>query len=71
LKSYPSAKTYFLSGGIGLDQMDAILLFLKRPESYLCLGFDLNSKFETAAGLKDTTKLNDFKQKLIANNYEL
>lgn len=70
LKNYPSSKPYFLSGGIGLKEMDAILLFLKRPESYLCFGFDVNSKFETAAGLKDTAKLNDFKQKLIAHNYE-
>lgn len=71
LKNYPSSKPYLLSGGIGLKEIDAILLFLKRPESYLCFGFDLNSKFETAAGLKDTTKLNDFKQKLIAQNYEV
>ncbi|MGB6268523.1 MAG: phosphoribosylanthranilate isomerase [Olleya sp.] len=71
LKNYPSSKPYLLSGGIGLKEIDAILLFLKRPESYLCFGFDLNSKFETAAGLKDVTKLNDFKQKLIAHNYEV
>lgn len=71
LKKYPSSKTYFLSGGIGPKEMDSILLFLKRPESYLCLGLDLNSKFETAAGLKDAIKLKDFKQTLIANNYEI
>ncbi|RAJ13441.1 phosphoribosylanthranilate isomerase [Olleya aquimaris] len=70
LKKYPSAKPYFLSGGLGPKEIDAILLFLKRPESHLCFGLDLNSKFETAAGLKDVSKLKAFKQQLLANNYE-
>ena len=53
LKKYPSTKPYFLSGGIGPEEMEALLLFLKRPESDLCCTLDVNSKFETAAGLKD------------------
>ncbi len=69
LKKYPSIKPYFLSGGIGPKEIDSLLLFLKRPESEFCCTLDLNSKFETAAGLKDTTKLKAFKQKLVATNY--
>ena len=69
LKKYPSIKPYFLSGGIGPQEMDSLLLFLKRPESELCCTFDLNSKFETAAGLKDVTKLKAFNQRLLDANY--
>ncbi|WP_034059885.1 phosphoribosylanthranilate isomerase [Lacinutrix jangbogonensis] len=71
LKKYPSIKPYFLSGGIGPKEMESLLLFLKRPESDLCCTFDLNSKFETAAGLKDAAKLKAFQQKLIDANYIL
>lgn len=71
LKKYPSKKPYFLSGGIGPKELDSVLLFLKRPESEFCSTLDLNSKFETAAGLKDLNKLKAFKKKLIANNYDV
>ena len=69
LKKYPSSKSYFLSGGIGPETMDALLLFLKRPESDLCCTLDLNSKFETASGFKDIKKLKDFKYQLTRNGY--
>jgi len=69
LKKYPSIKPYFLSGGIGPKEMDSLLLFLKRPESEFCCALDLNSKFETAAKIKDTSKLKAFKQILIDKNY--
>lgn len=69
LKKYPSIKPYILSGGIGPNEMDSFLLFLKRPESELCCTVDLNSKFETASGLKDKVKLEAFKQVLIDKNY--
>ena len=49
--------------------MDSLLLFLKRPESDLCCAIDLNSKFETASKLKDSSKLKAFKQKLVEANY--
>ena len=68
-KKYPSIKPFFLRGGIGPNEMEALLLFLKRPESDLCCTLDLNSKFETAAGLKDYTKLKDFRKKLVEANY--
>jgi len=68
-KKYPSIKSFFLSGGIGPQEMDSLLLFLKRPESDLCCTLDLNSKFETASGIKDKAKLKAFRQLLTENNY--
>jgi len=68
-KTYPSKKPYFLSGGIGPDEIEPLLLFLKRPESQFCCALDLNSKFETVAGLKDLPKLKAFKHKLTEANY--
>ena len=64
LKEYPSTKPYFLSGGIGLEEVDTILSFLNREESRHCQTIDVNSKFEIKAGLKDAEKLKEFKVKL-------
>lgn len=62
LKDYPSTKPYFLSGGIGLEEMDSIKAFLKRPESKYCHAIDVNSKFELEPGLKDIEKVTEFKK---------
>lgn len=70
-KKYKSPKPYFLSGGIGPDELDALLLFLKRPESDLCFTLDLNSKFETPTGLKDLKELKEFRYQLTKNGYGL
>lgn len=64
LKNYPSTKPYFLSGGIGLDDIDSIKEFLQKPESQYCYAIDVNSKFEIEAGLKDVEKLKEFKSQL-------
>lgn len=64
LEDYPSTKPFFLSGGIGLENMDDVLTFLYRPESKYCHALDLNSKFETRAGHKDLEMLNEFKKRL-------
>lgn len=64
LKDYPSTKPYFLSGGIGLDEVDNLLSFLRRQESKYCYALDVNSKFEIEAGLKNVEKLHQFKQEL-------
>jgi len=71
LKKYSSIKPFFLSGGIGPHELDNLLSFLKRPEAVFCHSLDLNSKFETNSGLKNTEKLKAFKDQLIANNYDL
>ncbi len=62
LKDYPSKKPYFLSGGIGLHHIESIKEFLSRPESKYCHAIDVNSKFETALGMKDIAKLKAFKE---------
>lgn len=64
LKDYPSTKPYFLSGGIGLEEIDSIQEFLKKPESKYCHVIDVNSKFELEPGLKDVGKLEKFKENL-------
>ena len=62
LKKYPSTKPYFLSGGIGLEDVDSIREFIKRPESQYCEVIDVNSRFELEPGLKDVEKLKEFKE---------
>lgn len=60
LKDYTSIKPFFLSGGIGLDDLVSIKEFIQRPESKYCHAIDVNSKFEIEPGLKDIEKLKDF-----------
>ncbi|MCF6349063.1 MAG: phosphoribosylanthranilate isomerase [Flavobacteriaceae bacterium] len=60
LKKYPSTKPYFLSGGIGIEETDNVLSFLRRQESSYCYAIDVNSKFEIKAGLKDVEQLKGF-----------
>lgn len=64
LKNYPSTKPYFLSGGIGLEEIEKIREFQQRPESKYCHAIDVNSKFESEPGLKDVKKLKEFKEVL-------
>ncbi len=56
LKHYRSSLPFFLSGGIGLEEAQ-ILGDFKHP---LLAGLDINSRFETAPGLKDIHKLKAF-----------
>ncbi len=65
LKNYPSSKPYFLSGGIGLDEMEKIREFQQRPESKYCHAIDVNSKFESEPGLKEVDKLKEFKKEVV------
>jgi len=64
LENYPSTKPFFLSGGIGLENIDEILTFLYRPESKYCHAIDINSRFEIKPGLKDIEKLKVFKKRV-------
>lgn len=72
LKDYPSGKPYFLSGGIGLEEADKVLDFLNNPEyqkvSSLCYAIDVNSRFETEPGFKNTEKLKEFKSKILCQH---
>ncbi len=62
LKQYPSQKPFFLSGGIGLDEIDLVKQILKTDLPIIAI--DVNSKFEIEAGLKNKEELDRFKQKI-------
>ncbi|WP_435625015.1 phosphoribosylanthranilate isomerase [Flagellimonas sp.] len=64
LERYPSTKPYFLSGGIGLDNVKAIQSFLRTEASKYCYAIDVNSRFETEPGQKDIKKIKEFKNLL-------
>ncbi len=64
LEKYHLEKPYFLSGGIGLDDVSSIKEFLKTTASKHCYALDVNSKFEIVAGLKNKEKVQQFKTKL-------
>lgn len=62
LKDYPSQKPFFLSGGIGLEQLPIPDFVLEKP----IWAVDVNSRFETEPGLKDIERIKLFKEKLNA-----
>lgn len=64
LKDYPSTKPFFLSGGIGLEEINKIVAFLEGPASKYCYAIDVNSKFEMEPGLKNIKELDKFVQLL-------
>lgn len=53
LANYPFQKSYFLSGGLSLDNMQAAA---SMNDSRL-IGLDLNSRFESAPALKDSNRI--------------
>lgn len=68
LSNYSSTKPFFLSGGIGLDEVESVMSFLQKPESKYCYAIDVNSKFEIEAGLKNIEKLKEFKHTVITKS---
>lgn len=64
LNNYPSTKPFFLSGGIGINEVDAIKKFKESEASKYCYALDVNSKFEIAPGLKNVAILKEFQNKL-------
>ncbi|MBJ7882396.1 phosphoribosylanthranilate isomerase [Gelidibacter salicanalis] len=69
LIQYPSTKPYFLSGGIGLEEMENIKQFMQGEASKYCYAIDVNSQFEIAAGLKDYKKLKEFKNHITSSDF--
>ncbi|MBU2526775.1 MAG: phosphoribosylanthranilate isomerase [Bacteroidetes bacterium] len=63
LKKYNSPKPFFLSGGIGLDEVEQVKKI--READLPVYAIDVNSKFETEPGLKSIEKLHIFKKELI------
>lgn len=51
LKNYSSTKPFFLSGGIGIEELDAVTEILKTNLPIYAI--DINSKFEIEPGLKN------------------
>lgn len=64
LTNYPSTKPYFLSGGIGLEEIKKLEQFIRSPKSKYCHAIDVNSKFEIEPGLKDVAKLKSLKKEI-------
>ena len=62
LKNYPFTKPYFLSGGIGQEDLPKLNEFMQLPESKYCYAIDVNSKFEMEPGLKKIDELRFFKE---------
>lgn len=60
LDSYPYEHPFFLSGGIGPDQLTELLEF-KHPALF---AVDVNSKFETHPGVKDMEKAKSFTEQI-------
>ncbi|RZL02503.1 MAG: phosphoribosylanthranilate isomerase [Pedobacter sp.] len=60
LNGYTLDQPYFLSGGIGLEIVEA----LKTIDDQRLFAIDVNSKFETEPGIKDISKLKEFKRQL-------
>ena len=56
LMEYDGGIPFLLSGGIGPDDAERVREF-KHP---MCVGVDINSRFETAPGIKDVDKIRDF-----------
>jgi phosphoribosylanthranilate isomerase len=63
LEKYPSTKPFFLSGGIGIEELDSIKEISKTNLPLYAI--DINSKFEIEPGLKDIERLKDLKIEII------
>ncbi len=66
LENYHLDKPYFLSGGIGIENIDEVKSFLTKDYAKNCIAIDCNSKLELSPGLKSTEKtkqlINAFKE---------
>ena len=60
LDAYHGPVPFLLSGGIGSDDAERVKAF-HHP---MCMGIDLNSRFETAPAIKDVTMLRHFLEEL-------
>ena len=59
LKKYPSNIPFFLSGGIGIEEIN-----LLKDMNLPIYGIDVNSKFETQPGLKNIELLKSFQSQI-------
>lgn len=61
LQGYDLDKPFFLSGGIDLEDLDAVRA-LTLPQLY---AIDVNSRFEMSPGLKDIGKIKELKNRMV------
>jgi phosphoribosylanthranilate isomerase len=66
LEKYPFKKPFFLSGGVGLE--DAVEVKRIIHSDLPVYALDVNSKFESAPGVKKIEQLKEFKKSLALNN---
>ena len=64
LRDYSLDTPFFLSGGIGLHEVENLNNFLKTPVAEKCHAIDVNSAFEQKPGLKDARTLQLFIEKI-------
>ncbi|MCL7763634.1 phosphoribosylanthranilate isomerase [Polaribacter sp. Z014] len=62
LEKYPFEKPFFLSGGIGLEDVEEVQKILKSNLPIYAL--DVNSKFESKPGVKKIEELKKFKKEI-------
>jgi phosphoribosylanthranilate isomerase len=60
LRQVNVGKPYFLSGGIGPDDVKEVQQFMQEPAAKALFALDVNSKFETSPGVKDMSKVSKF-----------
>lgn len=66
LENYPSTKPFFLSGGIGMEEMEAVNEILKTNLPVYAI--DLNSKFEIEPGLKNINLVRTIRELSLREN---
>ncbi|NNK11430.1 MAG: phosphoribosylanthranilate isomerase, partial [Flavobacteriaceae bacterium] len=64
LNSYTLKTPFFLSGGIGLKDLDKLKTFLSSPLASQCHAIDVNSAFESRPGKKKSKELDTFIKQL-------
>jgi phosphoribosylanthranilate isomerase len=60
LRNVEVGKPYFLSGGVGPDDVKDVKEFMQEPAAKALFALDVNSKFETSPGVKDISKVSQF-----------
>lgn len=65
LKGLQIRKPFFLSGGIAATDVASIREFLEEPIAADLFAIDLNSRFETAPGVKDLKQVERFMRELV------
>ena len=64
LNEYNQDVPYFLSGGIGVDELTKLQKFLQSEAAKKCFAIDINSQFEDDFGIKNKQKIKEFQEKL-------